>query len=87
VTVEGGTRPKDHDDWMWDLTVPGNNDHDFYVEAGGTPVLVHNSGPGCGITPNVSEDGLNHSFDRHAGQWFLGSPLFAGDPDSLMRSC
>ena len=40
---------------MWDLTVPGNNDHDFYVlttagasqraygaEAGGTPVLVHN---------------------------------------------
>jgi hypothetical protein len=41
---------------MWDLTVPGNNDHDFYVVAhpadtsrthsydeGGTPVLVHNT--------------------------------------------
>jgi len=25
---------------MWDLTVPG--DHDFYVMAGDTPVLVHN---------------------------------------------
>lgn len=44
---------------MWDLTVPGNNDHDFYVlpaqkskhdtyqvVSGNTPVLVHNSG-GC----------------------------------------
>jgi hypothetical protein len=30
---------------MWDLTVPGNNDHDFYVAAalGTVPVLVHNS--------------------------------------------
>jgi hypothetical protein len=34
---------------MWDLTVPGNNDHDFYVVAGDTPVFVHNSGgmDGC----------------------------------------
>ena len=42
---------------MWDLAVPGNNDHDFYilpaqtgsrhaydVVAGNTPVLVHNCG-------------------------------------------
>jgi putative hemolysin len=55
VTVVGGTTPKQHDGWMWDLTVPGNNDHDFYVlppvnnsadtytlQAGGAPVLVHN---------------------------------------------
>jgi hypothetical protein len=27
----GGSTPADHDGWMWDLTVPGNNDHDFYV--------------------------------------------------------
>jgi large repetitive protein len=27
---------------MWDLTVPGNNDHDFYVGAHATAVLVHN---------------------------------------------
>jgi hypothetical protein len=63
VTVIGGTAPKQHDGWMWDLTVPGNNDHDFYVvpaismqpvgrhtyymAAGSTPILVHNSN-GCG---------------------------------------
>jgi MafB19-like deaminase len=27
---------------MWDLTVPGNNDHDFYVLIGTAGVLVHN---------------------------------------------
>jgi hypothetical protein len=61
VTVVGGTVPKQHDGWMWDLTVPGNNDHDFYVipaqtdngdayhvVADDSPVLVHNSGPFCG---------------------------------------
>jgi hypothetical protein len=57
VTVVGGTVPKQRDGWMWDLTVPGNNDHDFYVLAASdgngphaynaitrdTPVLVHNA--------------------------------------------
>jgi hypothetical protein len=36
---------------MWDLTVPGNNDHDFYAlpaQAGDVPVLVHNNTLGCG---------------------------------------
>ena len=43
VTVVGGTIPKQHDGWMWDLTVPGNNDHDFYVVAGvAAAILVHN---------------------------------------------
>ena len=43
VTVVGGTVPKQHDGWMWDLTVPGNNDHDFYVVVTTTvAVLVHN---------------------------------------------
>ena len=58
AVVVGGTTPKQHDGWMWDLTVPGNNDHDFYVlpasidghhldyvEAGNMAVLVHNCGP------------------------------------------
>jgi hypothetical protein len=35
VTVVGGTVPKQHDGWMWDLTVPGNNDHDFYIVVAG----------------------------------------------------
>jgi hypothetical protein len=56
AVADGGVTPKLHDGWMWDLTVPGNNDHDFYVVpaqadgshhtlyvvAGNTPVLVHN---------------------------------------------
>ena len=35
ATADGGTAPKVHDGWMWDLTVPGNGDHDFYVEPAG----------------------------------------------------
>jgi hypothetical protein len=30
--------PAVHDGWMWDLTVPGNNDHDFYVAVAATSV-------------------------------------------------
>jgi hypothetical protein len=62
IVVEGST-PADHDGWMWDLTVPGNNDHDFYVAAvqqlgydvfytvpaDAALVLVHNSDEG--LTP------------------------------------
>jgi hypothetical protein len=52
AVADGGVTPKVHDGWMWDLTIPGNNDHDFYVlevEASvhdtlgtGAPILVHN---------------------------------------------
>jgi len=41
--VVGGAVPAVHDGWMWDLTVPGNNDHDFYVAVAATAVLVHNT--------------------------------------------
>jgi hypothetical protein len=27
---------------MWDLTVPGNDDHDFYIDTIAATVLVHN---------------------------------------------
>jgi hypothetical protein len=43
VTAEGGTTPANPDGQMWDLTVPGNNDHDFYVRIAATAVLVHNT--------------------------------------------
>jgi hypothetical protein len=33
AVADGGSVPAQHDGWMWDLTVPGNNDHDFYVLA------------------------------------------------------
>jgi hypothetical protein len=49
AVVVGGSVPAVHDGWMWDLTVPGNNDHDFYVVAGSTSVLVHNCG---GLMPD-----------------------------------
>jgi hypothetical protein len=42
AVADGGTTPKVHDGWMWDLTVPGNNDHDFYVVGTVAAVLVHN---------------------------------------------
>jgi hypothetical protein len=60
AVVVGGSVPAVHDGWMWDLTVPGNEDHDFYVlaavtgsartgniAADGVPVLVHNCGTGA----------------------------------------
>jgi hypothetical protein len=40
--ADGGTTPKIRDGWMWDLTVPGNNDHDFFVVGTVAAVLVHN---------------------------------------------
>jgi hypothetical protein len=42
AVADGGTVPADHDGWMWDLTVPGNNDHDFYVYTATVSILVHN---------------------------------------------
>ena len=43
AVVVGGSVPPVRDGWMWDLTVPGNNDHDFYVVVTTTvAVLVHN---------------------------------------------
>jgi RHS repeat-associated protein len=51
AVVVGGSVPAVHDGWMWDLTVPGNNDHDFYVTVATTAVLVHNCGDG---TPGYS---------------------------------
>jgi hypothetical protein len=42
AVADGGTVPAQREGWMWDLTVPGNNDHDFYVTVGTIAVLVHN---------------------------------------------
>ena len=64
VVLEGWT-PKVTTGWMWDLTVPGNNDHDFYVQAATTQILVHNE---CGegrVNPNsvrFSQDSISSNF-------------------------
>ena len=41
--VIGGWEPRNHDGRMWDLTIPGNNDHDFYIDTSAGSVLVHNT--------------------------------------------
>jgi hypothetical protein len=38
--------PPQRDGWMWDLTIPRGNDHDFYVDIEAADVLVHNCGQG-----------------------------------------
>jgi hypothetical protein len=54
ATTRGGHNPKITTGWMWDLNIPGGNDHDFYVapagadglrahHAGSFAMLVHNS--------------------------------------------
>jgi RHS repeat-associated protein len=63
AVVVGGSVPAVHDGWMWDLTVPGNNDHDFYVAAGSVPVLVHNDS--CDVAGLVSQiDSSNLSMSK-----------------------
>jgi hypothetical protein len=48
VTVLGGYTPADTSGWMWDLTVPGGGDHDFYIDTTIATVLVHN----CPVSPS-----------------------------------
>jgi hypothetical protein len=40
ATVIGGSIPRHHTGWMWDLTIP--TDHDFYIQTAATAILVHN---------------------------------------------
>jgi hypothetical protein len=64
AVVVGGSVPAVHDGWMWDLTVPGDNDHDFYVAVAATAVLVHNSDcpmPGAGGTQVTSRTLMQNS--------------------------
>jgi hypothetical protein len=42
ATVVSGRIPTDSTGWMWDLSVPGGNDHDFYIDTVAAAVLVHN---------------------------------------------
>jgi hypothetical protein len=57
--VLGGYTPKTTTGWMWDLSVPGNNDHDFYIDVIDTAVLVHN----CPIN-GYTRHGLNQAISR-----------------------
>jgi hypothetical protein len=75
---------------MWDLTVPGNGDHDFYVEPAGnggdtydvaaatTAILVHN----CTLpTPRVSNSKLQNLANYlYKG---TGNPNLIGDGTTM----
>jgi hypothetical protein len=68
AVVVGGSVPAVHDGWMWDLTVPGNNDHDFYVQPGATAVLVHNDNGTPGCSPAEQAAGLQSAVEKRASE-------------------
>jgi hypothetical protein len=60
VVADGGTVPAVRDGWMWDLTIPGNNDHDFYV----VPATQYAGGKGAGNVPDSAVPVLVHNCDN-----------------------
>jgi len=42
ATVADGYVPASGSGWMWDLSVPGGDDHDFYIDTTIATILVHN---------------------------------------------
>ncbi len=57
ATVAGGYSPAVTTGWMWDLSVPGGNDHDFYIDTAVATVLVHN----CDISNPESFEGASRA--------------------------
>jgi hypothetical protein len=73
AVVVGGSVPAVHGGWMWDLTVPGNNDHDFYVYvAANAAVLVHNQDLPC-------SEGLADFADANIGRTNVASEVTNGN--------
>jgi hypothetical protein len=83
AVVASGSVPADHDGWMWDLTVPGNNDHDFYVTAGTIAVLVHNIDQ-CGDAgdgqPSLTSGDLSGSTLSNYNRFLKRIPSGAEEP-------
>jgi hypothetical protein len=55
---------------MWDLTIPGNDDHDFYIDTTAAEVLVHNCG---GLPPDgtrMSTDGALDAAHDYLGEGY-----------------
>ena len=61
--ANGGSTPLASTGWMWDLTI--SNDHDFYVVAGSTAVLVHNDSCGVVGDPSTIADNLDDNTYFH----------------------
>jgi RHS repeat-associated protein len=63
AVVMGGWKPKLTSGWMWDLTILG--DHDFYVQAAGTAILVHN----CPVLLGTKADIEGYIAGKPAGKF------------------
>ena len=93
AVADGGTTPKQHDGWMWDLTVPGNNDHDFYVQPGATAVLVHNDNGTQGCSPAEQAAALQSAVEKRASEVIASQstrvrgPVLSGDryPSGMLK--
>lgn len=72
VRVEGN-RPFSQRQKTYNLTVA--DIHTYYVLAGDTPVLVHNSGPGCG-TNWMSSDKIPHHYMKKSDQGVMHAEDF-----------
>jgi hypothetical protein len=71
ATVTGGWTPKVTTGWMWDLTIPGNNDHDFYINTAATAVLAHNQdapGSACPTAQKAAQDAAQNIRESSSGR-------------------
>ena len=85
MTADGGTTPKQHDGWMWEVTV--QDDHDFYVEPAavlppssvGPAALVHN----CTPEAKVWEPGRPETDNEYQGPLPPDAPMV--EPDQALE--
>jgi len=74
VTVIGGRAPADAVGWMWDLAIPGGNDHDFYIDTSAGSVLVHNDS--CPLTNPQAQDMAKRVGYRRTNYTSSGQTVF-----------
>jgi hypothetical protein len=79
ATVVGGWVPRERDGWMWDLTIPGNDDHDFYIDTVSADILIHNASNDCG--PNNNENVPKIIRDAIDNRTYTPRPNPDGSPD------
>jgi hypothetical protein len=82
VTVISGHAPNHRVGWMWDLTVTG--DHDFYIQAATTAVLVHNCPATGGSKAAQGEAGVDQTVAdlEAAGGRVLGKEISLKAPQA-----
>ncbi|MGW2806723.1 polymorphic toxin-type HINT domain-containing protein, partial [Streptomyces sp. NPDC001450] len=56
--------------------------HTYYVLAGSTPVLVHNTGPACGL--GGFKVGVTADEITEINRWFGGETLLSGSPENML---